>query len=102
MPPDLYARLLVRVRRATRAPGAKSALARALSVPRQRVSEWLKPHGASAPSAAKTLELLEWVTAAEAKPQKNAAAMFVPSQRTQTRSAKSKTNEKVQSDRRKR
>lgn len=68
MPPDLYAKLISRIERAVKKRGAKARLARCMGVPRQRVTEWLT--GAGAPTAAKTLELLAWVEAAEASQQK--------------------------------
>lgn len=94
VPPDLYSLLIARVSRATGGPGAKSALARSLDVPRQRVSEWLR--GDTSPNAAKTLELLAWVEAKEAE-QKNAERAATRSAR-KTRTSKNKSNEKAKPD----
>jgi hypothetical protein len=57
------AELLERVRRATKARGKKSELARWLGTEPQRVNDWLS--GANAPGGEVTLLLLEWVTAEE-------------------------------------
>lgn len=87
--------LFARVRRLTAPRGAKGLLADSLGIEASRLSEWLR--GDYEPSGEITLQLLEWVTAAEAK-QKEPSGALTPKGR-KTRSAKSKANEKVQPDR---
>jgi plasmid maintenance system antidote protein VapI len=89
MPTAKLAALLNRVKRLTRAPGAKSALARTLSVPRQRVTHWINEH--KSPSAEDALRLLEWVTAAEAQQKKRPARV---SARAGQKARKKPNNEK--------
>jgi transcriptional regulator with XRE-family HTH domain len=58
IPIDLEA-LLSEVRERTKAPGAKSALAKMLGIPQQRLSQWLGNNGK--PSGKQTLALLRWI-----------------------------------------
>jgi len=66
--PQLKA-LRKRLARATSVRGKKAELARKLRVPMPRVAEWL--NGSVAPGGEITLQLLEWVSAEEAKQQKS-------------------------------
>jgi DNA-binding transcriptional regulator YiaG len=65
MKADRLPALIDRLRKVTKGHGKKSALARTLGVPPQRVREWLAEE--VAPGGETTLRLLEWVTAEEAK-----------------------------------
>jgi transcriptional regulator with XRE-family HTH domain len=87
-------RLFARVRRLTNDHGSKQKLADALGVVAPRLSEWLR--GAVEPGGESTLHLLEWVTEKEAKLKDPDRALTQSGRKTQ--SAKSTTNEKVQSD----
>lgn len=60
-----FARLRKRLKAATSQRGKKAELARYLKVPPPRVAEWLS--GVYIPGAETTLQMLEWVTAQEAK-----------------------------------
>jgi hypothetical protein len=60
--------LLARVKRAAAARGKRSALAKFLGVPRQRVTNWLS--FVSAPNGEVTLLMLEWAQAEESKQKK--------------------------------
>lgn len=71
---DLLPQLRRRLVQATTARGAKTALAEKLGVSQATVTEWL--NGAIAPSAENTLRLLQWVSEAEAQPNKKAPAVF--------------------------
>lgn len=93
---DLRRRLIS----ATNTLGAQAELARYLKVTRQAVSEWLR-RSDRAPSAEKTLRLLEWVTAEEAKQQKKRAGSASTRPALKTRKDKSTTNEKDKSDQKK-
>ncbi len=99
MPPALLALLIARVERATRRRGERSALARELGVPRQRVNQWLR-HGV-APSAEVALQLQNWVNDPARKQQKEPGRGATRPGRM-TRTDKSTSNEKAKSDRRKR
>ncbi len=61
-------RLITRVCRIAKRPGAKSDLARFLGVPQSRVSEWLSEK--FEPGGETTLQILDWVRAEEARPKK--------------------------------
>jgi hypothetical protein len=83
--------LLDRVRAVTKQRGKKTELAQILEVPIQRVSEWLNE--THLPSGETVLQLLEWVTAEEAK-QKTPASVDTTRKGEQTRKGndeKSKT-----------
>jgi transcriptional regulator with XRE-family HTH domain len=89
-------RLMSRLKGATSDRGSKSALARQLGVPPQRINDWL--NGTSVPGGEVALQMLEWVTAKEAqsKPKKRAgSALTRPA--LKTRKSKSTTNEKAKS-----
>lgn len=89
-------KLFSRIRRLTKTRGLKAALADALGVVPQRLHEWLS--GDYEPGGETTLQLLEWVTAAEAKPKKT-PPMLVTSTGRLTRQSKSTSHEKAKSDR---
>ncbi len=80
MPADLLQSLIERARCLTSGRGEQASLARALDIPPARVSEWFS--GAGAPTAAKTLELLAWVEAAERKQKSPARAVTQAGQKT--------------------
>ena len=80
-----------RLKRATSERGRKAALAREFGVKPQAVNEWFS--GASAPDAEKTLRLLAWVTAEEAKQQKSPQGALTPGEpKTQLKESKHETN----------
>lgn len=90
----LRARVLV----STADRGKRAALARELGVARQTVSGWLL--GLVAPNAEMTLRLLEWVTAAEAKQEKNAENVSeARPARRETQKRKTRSNAKPRSSR---
>ena len=72
--PNSVDQLLLCIRGATAAPGAKKELARRLGVRQQQLSVWLSPKG-KRPSADYALALLNWLTSAKAKPQKKTPAV---------------------------
>jgi transcriptional regulator with XRE-family HTH domain len=87
-------RLIVRLKNATRQHGLKSALARKLGVPPQRLNDWLS--GTSVPGGEVVLQILDWVTAVEVEQKKRAgSALTQPA--LKTRKSKSTTNEKAKS-----
>ena len=87
--------LRARLHLATRAPGAKAALAERFEVSPAAVSQWLS--GASAPTADTTLRLLEWVTAEEAQQQTKRTGRASTRPALKTREGKSTNNEKTKS-----
>jgi transcriptional regulator with XRE-family HTH domain len=90
------ARLIARLKSATREIGLKSELARALGVPPQRVNDWLT--GTRVPGGETTLQMLEWVTVIEAnKQQKKRAGSALTPPTLKTRKRKSTRNEKAKS-----
>ena len=83
------AQLRNRLKAATARHGARSALAVEFGVSRQAVSQWIS--GATAPEAATTLKLLQWVERAEAKQRQSAgSAATPPAPKTQTKVAPAK------------
>ena len=93
-PSPLFDRLLARVKRATSRYGEKSNLARYMGIPPQRVNDWFA--GYTLPNGETTLQLLEWVTAAEAKQKTHAgSASTLPALKTRKR--KYTSNEKPNS-----
>lgn len=69
-----WAVLLERIRNVTQRSGSKVALAAALGVTKSAVSQWLA--GRAQPSAEKTLRMLNWVAAEEAKNKKRGPGAF--------------------------
>jgi DNA-binding transcriptional regulator YiaG len=67
------AMLIGRLRRLTAPVGMKGGLAKALGVPRPRVSEWLS--GKTAPGGETTLKMLRWVQEQESQPSAPGSAM---------------------------
>ena len=96
MSSSMLKQLLERVRRVTKARGAKKALADALSVQKAQVSQWLTDK--RSPNAEDTLRLLKWVTEAEAEQTKDPARVS-PRTGQKTQKDKSITHEKAKSDR---
>jgi transcriptional regulator with XRE-family HTH domain len=93
------ARLIDRVRAATRPKGMKADLAKSLNVPAPRVSEWLRPTDPVIPSGETTLRLLQWVERQERQQNKGSGSMSVPSEpKTQLKGSNEK---KPQSGRKK-
>ncbi len=84
-----------RLRAATAGRGAKSELARQLTVRASAVSQWLS--GESLPTAENTLRLLEWVAAREARQQKKAPEVLKTRPAPKTRKG-IESNEKPKSD----
>lgn len=78
--------LLARIRNATQQRGKKTQLAKFLGVRKSRLSEWLA--GTYEPGAETALNLLEWVTAEEAKI-KSAPSGVSTTARSKTRSTQS-------------
>lgn len=93
-------KLRERLIRATEPIGARSALALAMNVSRQAVSEWLRKRD-RAPAAETTLRLLEWVTAEEVKQEQKEAGSALTQPAPRTRKSKSTSHEKAKSGQRK-
>ncbi len=77
-------KLLNRLRVATKAYGAKKQLAEFLGVPSQHIHRWLS--GLAEPGGETTLQLREWVEAAEASQQKAAGRVAARPAKTQAKS----------------
>jgi len=89
-------RLIARLKNATREVGLKTKLAQKLGVPRQRLNDWLS--GTNVPGGEVVLQMVEWVTAVEAKQQpKKRAGSALTRPALKTRKSKSTTNEKAKS-----
>jgi transcriptional regulator with XRE-family HTH domain len=79
-PTPLLSVLLARISKATRAFGARAELARKIGVTPQHLSAWLS--GNMEPGGEATLQLLKWVTAAEAETKRPASATNTGEPRT--------------------
>ena len=97
--PEL-AKLFRCVRALTKERGAIKRLADVMGVHQQSITDWLTER--YEPGGEVTLRLQKWVMAAEAKQQKETAAMIQASPRRVTRKAKSKEHEKDKPSRSKR
>ena len=89
-------RLIVRLKNATRQHGLRAALARKLGVPPQRLNDWMS--GTNVPGGEVVLQMLEWVTAEEAKTkQKKRAGSALTQPALKTRKSKFTRYEKTNS-----
>jgi hypothetical protein len=68
-------KLIARIRRLTKTPGAKSRLAESLGVSRQHLHSWIRGDEPSEPGGETTLHMLEWADAEEAKRKKTRAVL---------------------------
>jgi hypothetical protein len=89
-------KLYRRIKNATKAYGKKKALAGFLGVSSQQLSNWISE--INEPGGEATLLMLEWVTAEEAKQNKNRSSALTPLRR-KTRSRKTSKNENLKSSR---
>lgn len=88
--------LFARILRLTNDRGAKAKLARSIRVVPQRLNDWLS--GLNEPGGETALQLLEWVTAEEAKQKGEAGRVGArPARKTQVK--KATTNDKQHSGR---
>jgi hypothetical protein len=85
------AKLIDRVRDATRLKGMKAELAKSLNVPAPRVSEWLRSMDPVEPSGETTLRLLQWVEQQERQQNKSpGSAITLPEPKTQSKASNEK------------
>lgn len=87
--------LRAKLREATKPRGSKSALAKLMGVSRQRMNDWLK--GTRCPSPETTLRLAKWASQAE---QQKCAAPVEARTTLKAQAQKPSTNEKPNSDQR--
>jgi hypothetical protein len=85
---DPLAKLLARVRAATKIRGKRAELARFLRVPRQQVNTWLA--GISSPGGKVALLMLQWVGRSEGKTKSRGGALTPPRRKTRNKTYDSK------------
>jgi DNA-binding phage protein len=85
---DRVALLISRLDRLTRQRGRKALVARELGVSRQTINKWFV--GSAHPNAETTLQLLEWVTAEEAKQKSVSSVLAPPTPKTRLRKPREK------------